>query len=202
MPEAIHPLSHHQNDPAKLEMQTRLNTYHLRVFAGLLDKLDATPDGDGSLLDHTTVLFGSGMSNSDLHLPYDVPTLMVGGASTKGGRQVRYSRWYAAHEPPAHVARTTWRSGGAVRQQHRVTEPLVRCLAGLSHVRSSDLKVAGRPEMMIRSSETGSGGRAVSPSGIPFSWRNVRHQLAVHLQAQRARGSSTVAWSRAIFVRS
>ena len=90
VPEAIHPLSHHQNDPAKLEMQTRLNTYHLRVFAGLLDKLDATPDGDGSLLDHTTVLFGSGMSNSNLHLPYDVPTLMVGGASAKGGRHVRY----------------------------------------------------------------------------------------------------------------
>lgn len=52
--------------------------------------MDATPDGDGSLLDHTTVLFGSGMSDSDLHLPYDVPTLMVGGASTKGGRHVRY----------------------------------------------------------------------------------------------------------------
>ena len=90
VPEAIHPLSHHQNNPAKLEMQTRLNTYHLRVFAGLLGKLDATPDGDGSLLDHTTVLFGSGMSDSDLHLPYDVPTLMVGGVSTKGGRHVRY----------------------------------------------------------------------------------------------------------------
>ena len=89
VPEAIHPLSHHQHDPAKLEMQTRLNRYHVGVFAELIDKLDTTPDGDGSLLDRTTILFGSGMSDSDRHLPHNVPTLVVGGASITGGRHVR-----------------------------------------------------------------------------------------------------------------
>ena len=87
--EAIHPLSHHQHDPAKLKMQTHLNTYHLSVLAKLLEMLDKTPDGDGSLLDHTTLLFGSGMSDSDRHAPYNVPTLVVGGPSIRGGRHVQ-----------------------------------------------------------------------------------------------------------------
>jgi len=90
VPEAIHPLSHHGNDPQKLALQTHLNTFHLHVFAELLEILNSTPDGDGTLLDHTTLLFGSGMSNSNIHLPYDVPTLVVGGSAAARGQHVRY----------------------------------------------------------------------------------------------------------------
>src|SRR5439155_1339965 len=67
---------------------------HLRLLSHFLDRLAGTPDGDGSLLDHTLLFYGSGMSNSDLHLPYDVPTIVFGGSTfgVKGGRHVRHPK--------------------------------------------------------------------------------------------------------------
>ncbi len=82
VPDPHHPLSHHQNNPEKLAKQAKLNAFHLKMFGHLLDKLQRTPDGDGSMLDHTMILYGSGMSNSDQHLPKNLPSLVVGG---KGG---------------------------------------------------------------------------------------------------------------------
>jgi hypothetical protein len=92
LPEPWHPTSHHQGDPEKLAKQAKLNTFHVSVFAYLLEKLAATPDGDGSLLDHTLLLLGSGMGNSELHLPVDLPTLVVAGNvfDIKGGRHLKY----------------------------------------------------------------------------------------------------------------
>jgi len=91
--EGIHPLSHHQNDPARLGEQAKLNRFHVGLFADLLGMLGSTPDGDGTLLDHTALLFGSGMSNSNVHLPLDVPTLVAGGRAMgiTGGRHLRYA---------------------------------------------------------------------------------------------------------------
>jgi len=80
--EPHHPLSHHANDPEKLAKQAKLNMFHLNIFRGFLDKLKATEDGDGTLLDHTVMLYGSGMSNSDLHLPLEVPSLVIAGKAT------------------------------------------------------------------------------------------------------------------------
>ncbi len=80
--EPHHPLSHHANDPEKLAKQAKLNMFHLGLFRTFLEKLRDTPDGDGSLLDHSMILYGSGMSNSDLHLPLEVPTLVVAGKDT------------------------------------------------------------------------------------------------------------------------
>ena len=77
--DANHPLSHHQNNPEKLAKQAKLNTFHLGMYAYFLDKLKNTPDGDGSLLDHSLMLYGCGMSDSNLHLPENLPTLVVGG---------------------------------------------------------------------------------------------------------------------------
>ena len=90
--EPIHAASHHEDDPAKLADQAKLNAFHVGLFAQLVRKLAATPDGDGSLLDHTVLLFGSGMSDSNRHLPLNVPTLVVGGRSAglRGGRHLRY----------------------------------------------------------------------------------------------------------------
>ena len=68
MPDAHHPLSHHQNDPEKLAKLAKINTYHMKLFAYFLEKLRSTPDGDGTLLDHSMMIYGAGMSNSDLHL--------------------------------------------------------------------------------------------------------------------------------------
>ncbi len=90
--EPHHPLSHHQDDPEKLARIAKINVFFMQMFSHLVEKLASTPDGDGTLLDHTILHVGSGMSNSNLHLPLDLPALVVGGqeAQIKGGRHLRY----------------------------------------------------------------------------------------------------------------
>ncbi len=79
VPDSHHPLSHHQNNAEKLGRLARVNLFHMKQFAYLVDRLAATPDGDGSMLDRTMLLYGSGMSDSNLHIPTNVPTLLVSG---------------------------------------------------------------------------------------------------------------------------
>ena len=88
--DAHHPLSHHQNDPERLANLTKINTYHVELFTYLLGKLKNAPDGDGSLLDHTTLIYGAGMSDGNAHSPYDLPVLVVGGGVK--GRHIRYPK--------------------------------------------------------------------------------------------------------------
>jgi hypothetical protein len=90
--DAFHPLSHHQNNPAKIEKLVKVQNFHTKVFTGFLDKLAATQDGDGSLLDHSIILFGSNMSNSDLHNNDPLPSAVFGGAygKIKGGQHLHY----------------------------------------------------------------------------------------------------------------
>ena len=90
--EAFHPASHHQNNPARLENLTKINTYHVGLMAYFLERLKATPDGDGNLLDHSLILYGSGMSNSNVHNHSPLPVFVAGGAAgkLKGGRHVKY----------------------------------------------------------------------------------------------------------------
>jgi hypothetical protein len=92
IPDPHHQLSHHQGDPAKLEKCTRIQTYHVTLFAEYLEKLRSTPDGDGSLLDHMIVLYGAGLSNSDRHSHGPLPTLVLGGGAgtIAGGRHLVY----------------------------------------------------------------------------------------------------------------
>ncbi|HIF87270.1 MAG TPA: DUF1552 domain-containing protein [Gammaproteobacteria bacterium] len=94
VPEPHHPTSHHGNDPVKVEKIARINTYHISIFANFLEKLKATPDGDGSLLDNTIYLYGSGMGNPSLHDHVKLPILVAGGASTglRGGRHLKYEK--------------------------------------------------------------------------------------------------------------
>ena len=88
VPEAHHPVSHNVNDPEKLAKLARINTYHVSLFAYLVGKLKDTPDGDGTLLDHTTYLIGSGMGNPDVHDHKNLPIVVAGG---KGGLHIRYA---------------------------------------------------------------------------------------------------------------
>src|SRR5439155_22803453 len=92
IPEPHHSLTHHQNDPAKMEKCAKIQTYHVKLFADYLERLRATPDGDGSLLDHATLLYGGGISHSDRHTHGPLPTLVVGGGAgtIKGGRHLIY----------------------------------------------------------------------------------------------------------------
>jgi hypothetical protein len=87
-----HPLSHHQDEPAKLERLHRINEYQVQQFAYLVEKLDALPEGDGSMLDSTLFLYGTGISDSNTHFHDDLPIALVGGknAGIKGGRYIRY----------------------------------------------------------------------------------------------------------------
>jgi hypothetical protein len=93
VPEAHHPLSHHNNLPELIARMSKINRYHTQLFAGYLAKLRATRDGDGSLLDSMTILYGSGISNSTRHSGDNLPLLVVGGGAGKwkGGRHLTYS---------------------------------------------------------------------------------------------------------------
>ena len=91
IPEAHHPLSHHEGNPAKIAVMAKLNTHHVSQFAYFVDKLKSTPDGDGSLLDHSMLLYGSGMSESNDHYPFDLPILVWAAVrALKGGRHIKY----------------------------------------------------------------------------------------------------------------
>ena len=92
VPDGHHEISHHQNLPEAIKKNVRIQIYHVGLFAQFLEKMRSTPDGNGSLLDNSIVLFGSNMSNSNLHDHFPLPNLLVGkGAGRlKGGRHIRY----------------------------------------------------------------------------------------------------------------
>ena len=98
-----------------------LNTYHVALFAYFLDKLQSTPDGDGTLLDHSMVLYGSGMSDGNQHNHTDLPIILAGGASgrLKGGRHLAQPEEHADGEPAGGDARQARRPDREVRRQHR-----------------------------------------------------------------------------------
>src|SRR5690606_1797011 len=89
--EAFHPLSHHANDASKIERLVRIQNYHSQVFAKFIGKLAKTEDGDGSLLDHSIILYGSNMSNSDLHNNDPLPNAILGKGygRIKGGQHLK-----------------------------------------------------------------------------------------------------------------
>jgi hypothetical protein len=92
VPEGHHGLSHHRNDPALMDKLAVINHHHMEQFAHFLQKLQATPDGDGSLLDHTMIVYGSGISDGNRHNHDDLPVLLAGGGrSFKTGRHVKLS---------------------------------------------------------------------------------------------------------------
>ena len=92
VPEPHHPLTHHGNNPQKIAKVAKINAFHVSLFAGFLEKLKSTPDGSGSLLDHTLYLYGSGMGNPNVHDHTNLPILVAGGAagSMQGGRHIKY----------------------------------------------------------------------------------------------------------------
>jgi hypothetical protein len=92
VPDPHHPLSHHGNDPAKIERMAKINQFHVSLFAEFLGKLKATREGNGTLLDHSLFLYGSGIGNPNVHDHTNLPILVAGGAAggMKGGRHIRY----------------------------------------------------------------------------------------------------------------
>ena len=114
--DAFHPLSHHQNDPAKQERLARVQSFHNERFAAFIEMLKATPDGDGNLLDQSMILFGSNMSNSDMHNNDPLPSAILGKAcgAIKGGQHVSYPQ----DTPHANLILTLLRRGGVEAEKH------------------------------------------------------------------------------------
>jgi len=88
-----HPLTHHGNDPEKIARMAKINAFHVSLFAYYIDRLKSTPDGDGTLLDHSVVLYGSGMGNPNVHDHVNLPIIVAGGGAgrIKGGRHIKYA---------------------------------------------------------------------------------------------------------------
>ena len=121
VPDGHHACSHHQNDPVKLEKLAKINRYHMEQFAYFLDRLAATPDGDGSLLDHSMFVYGSGISDGNIHFHLDLPTVVVGGRRGDAARRAAPAlrERYAAGQPARGAARQAGAADGAVWRQHR-----------------------------------------------------------------------------------
>jgi hypothetical protein len=94
VPDAHHPISHHQNEVEKVAKVSKINLYHVTLFVHLLDKLKSTSDGDGSLLDHITMIYGAGMADSNRHTPVDLPIVLAGrrAGQAKHGRHIRFAQ--------------------------------------------------------------------------------------------------------------
>src|SRR5262249_28335488 len=92
VPESHHDMSHHQMNPHNIAQYTKINTYHMSLTAGFVAKLAKTPDGDGTLLDHTLLLHGAGMGDGDHHTPLNLPVALIGGmcGQLRGGRHLAY----------------------------------------------------------------------------------------------------------------
>jgi hypothetical protein len=87
-----HPLTHHGNDPEKIAKVAKINRFHVSLFAEYLQKLAATPEGDGTMLDNVLYLYGSGMGNPNVHDHVNLPIIVAGGAAgaMRGGRHIQY----------------------------------------------------------------------------------------------------------------
>ena len=94
VPDGHHSVTHHDGDPAKIEKVVKINHLHAQTFAYLLQKMQSTPDGDGTLLDHSMMLYGSSISDGNAHTHDDLPLVLVGGAcgQIKGGRHLRFPK--------------------------------------------------------------------------------------------------------------
>ena len=94
VPDPHHPTSHHGGDPEKIAKIAKINTFHVSLFSEFLQRMKATPDGDGSLLDHSVYLYGSGMGNPSIHDHENLPILVAGGTASgmRGGRHIRLDK--------------------------------------------------------------------------------------------------------------
>jgi len=117
--DAFHPLSHHQNDAAKLDKLAKIQTYHTEAFARFIKRLATTPDGDGTLLDHSILLYGSNMSNSDMHNNDPLPSAVLGRGygKIKGGQHLHYPQ----DTPHANLLLTLLQRAGIPVDKHGIS---------------------------------------------------------------------------------
>ena len=116
VPDSFHPVSHHANDIDRINKLVKIQTWHLEQFSAFVAKLAATPEGEGTLLDHSILMYGSNMSNSDRHDNYPEPNILVGGGNGKmklGGQHIVL----AEHTPIANLHLTILQKLGVERDK-------------------------------------------------------------------------------------
>jgi hypothetical protein len=116
VPDSFHPVSHHANDLERINKLVKIQSWHVQKFSEFLTKMAKTPDGDGSLLDHSIFMYGSNMSNSDKHNHYPIPNIVVGGGNGRmklGGQHIQL----AEHSPIANVHLTLLQKVGLERDK-------------------------------------------------------------------------------------
>jgi hypothetical protein len=119
VPDPHHPLTHHRGNAEWIERVTQVNVMHMELFANFVQKMKETPDGDGSLLDHSMIVYGSGLSDGNRHTHEDLPVLLVGrGGGFRTGQHIAYESPHADDEPVPDAARPHGRAGRADRRQH------------------------------------------------------------------------------------
>ncbi len=140
VPDAHHPLSHHRGVPDALTKLTKINRYHVGLFAAFVEKLRATQDGDGSLLDHMVLMYGAGMSDSNAHSPYNLPIVLLGGGAgtLRGGRHVAFDERDRTPLANLHVTLLD-KLGAPVERIGDSTGPLPTLLAGHGADRLSEI---------------------------------------------------------------
>ena len=140
VPDAHHPLSHHRGVSDALANLTKINRYHVGLFAAFVEKLRATPDGDGSLLDHMVLMYGAGMSDSNAHSPYNLPIVLLGGGAgtLRGGRHVSFDERDRTPLANLHVTLLD-KLGAPVERIGDSTGPLPTLLGGPGADRLSEI---------------------------------------------------------------
>ena len=120
VPDQHHPVSHHRNDPDLIAKKAKIDIYHVQLLNHFLTRLQTTPDGDGTLLDHSLTLYGGGMGDGNLHRHFDLPCLTGGqpGREDQDGIPLRLSGQHADDEPAADDPRQGRRPHRQARRQH------------------------------------------------------------------------------------
>ena len=119
VPDPHHPLTHHQNNAEWIEKVARINVHHMELFAHFVSRLKATPDGDGTLLDHSMVVYGSAIADGNKHTHESLPVLLVGrGGGLQDGTPRGVREADPPHQPLPHAAGPHGRSPGDDRRQH------------------------------------------------------------------------------------
>ncbi len=184
-----HPVSHNNGVAEQVAKKAKIDAYHLGLFAGFLDRLKATPDGDGSLLDHSLFLYGSGMSNGNQHTHDNLPILTVGSAAGKlaGGRHIRLDNYTPLSNlmltildkagVPMEQFGESWGRSISERNVDRRTRDVKR-RAGTWHTKREPLVSARSPTFYVRRSSSplprsarGRARRATPRSSTPSSAR-------------------------------
>ena len=153
VPDAFHPVSHHANDLERINKLVKIQTWHVQKFSEFVAKMAATPDGDGTLLDHSIFMYGSNMSNSDLHNNYPVPNILVGGGNGRmklGGQHIAAAGAHADRESSPDGAAEGGHRARQVRRQHR------RYRGGLACLKQSARRCRGINVKPVLSSRTDS----------------------------------------------